>query len=215
MWHQLLKKSTPGILLLGDDAVEFQSPKFSHKWPYSELKTLDLSNLPQREEGKRRRSDGAQDLVITGYENRHWHEPGERRFRFTLEQPMPPDIAAEFTARVGRPVVNGDPDPAQPVIAEIPAHRRERFGGSNGTLRMRKDGIDYLTSDGRDARSWRWSDIQTLANPAPYEFRVTAYREVVEFDLKQPFSRGLFDKLWDSLYAADLNVAPPTEVHHQ
>ena len=62
---------------------------------------------------------------------------------------------------------------------------------------MREDGIDYVAADGRDGRSWRWSDIQTLANPNPWEFRVTAYREIVEFDLKRPLSRELFDRLWD------------------
>ena len=101
------------------------------------------------------------------------------------------------------------------MIAELPAHHRERFGGSNGTLRLREDGIDYVAADGRDGRSWRWSDIQTLANPNPWEFRVMAYREIVEFDLKQPLSREMFDWLWNSLYAQDLNVAPPNGGQHQ
>ena len=137
-----------------------------------------------------------------------------------LSQPMPPGTAAGFTARVGRPAINGDPNPGDPypgaaVIAELPAHHKERFGGSNGTLRLRDDGIDYVAADGRDGRSWRWSDIQTLANPNPWEFRVMAYREIVEFDLKRPLSRELFDRLWNSLYAQDLNVAPPNGSHHQ
>jgi hypothetical protein len=66
-------------------------------------------------------------------------------------------------------------------------------------LRLRDDGIDYLT-EGRDSRNWRWADIQTIANPNPYELRVTAYREIVEFDLKQPLSRSLFERIWDQLY---------------
>ena len=212
----LLRKSIKGTLLFDKAGIEFRAPKFSHRWPYGEIKTFDLS--------------GARELVITDYENRHWHEPGERSFRFTLSQPMRPGTAAGFTRRVGRPVINGDPNPGDPnpgdpnpgdpnpgaaVIADLPAHHRERFGGSNGTLRMREGGIDYVTADGRDSRSWRWSDIQTLANPNPWEFRVTAYREIVEFDLKRPLSPELFDRLWNSLYARDLSVAPPDGSHHQ
>jgi hypothetical protein len=200
-FHQVLKKLTAGTLLFDNTAVEFKSQKFSHRWVYDEIKTFELS--------------GARELVITDYENRHWHEPGERRFRFTLSQPMPPGTAAEFASRVGRPVINGDSFPSPVVIAELPAHHRERFGGSNGTLRLREDGIDYVAADGRDGRSWRWSDIQTLANPDPWEFRVMAYREIVEFDLKRPLSRELFDRLWNSLYARDLNVAAPDGGHHQ
>jgi hypothetical protein len=200
-FQQVLKRTVKGTLLLDSDGLEFKSQKFSRRWPYGEIETFDLS--------------GARVLAITSYENRHWHEPGERRFRFTLSQPMPPDIAAGLTASVERPVINGDPYPDARVIAEIPAHHRERFGGSNGTLRLREDGIDYVAADGRDGRSWRWADIQTLANPNPWEFRVTAYREIAEFDLKQPLPHELFDRLWDSLYAQDLNVAPPDGGHHQ
>jgi hypothetical protein len=200
-FHQLLKKEILGALLVDNDGIAFQSPKFSKRWAYGEIETFDLS--------------GARELVITGYENRHWHEPGERRFWFTLNRPLPPDLAASVAAWVGRPVINGDPRPDTAAIAEIPAHHRERFGGSNGTLRFREDGIDYVAADGRDGRSWRWSDIQTLANPNPWEFRVMAYREIVEFDLKRPLSRDLFDRLWDILYAADLNLAPEKDGHHQ
>ena len=186
-FERLLNKAIHGTLRFDSGGIEFQSPRFSQRWLYGEIKTFDLS--------------GARELIITDYGNRHWHEPGDRRFRILLSQPMPPEIAAGLAARVGRPVINGDPDPNAAVIAEIPAHRRERFGGSNGTLRLREDGIDYVASDGRDGRSWRWSDIQTLANPDPWEFRVTAYREIVEFDLKRPLSPALFDRLWDFLYA--------------
>jgi len=194
-------KAAKGALLFDDAGIEFRSPRFSQRWPYGEIKTFDLS--------------GAREMVITDYGNRHWHEPGERRFRFELAQPMPPDIAARCAARVGRPVINGDPFPKADVIAELPAHHRERFGGSNGMLRFRNDGIDYVASDGRDGRSWRWSDIQTIANTDPWEFRVTAYREIVEFDLKQPLPPALFDRLWDSLYAKDLNLTAPKEGHRQ
>ncbi len=200
-FHQVLKKPIRGTLLFDNEGIEFRAPKFSQRWVYGEIKTFDLS--------------GARELVITDYENRHWHEPGARSFRFTLSLPLPPGTAAEFTARVGRPVINGDPVPGAAVIAELPAHHRERFGGSNGTLRLREDGIDYVAADGRDGRSWRWSDIQTLANPNPWEFRVMAYREIVEFDLKRPLSGEMFDRLWNSLYAQELNVAPPNGGHHQ
>ncbi len=200
-FHQLLKKEILGALLVDNEGISFQSAKFSKRWAYGEIKTFDLS--------------GTRELVITGYENRHWHEPGERRFWFTLNRPLPPDLAASVAERVARPVINGDPRPDATAIAEIPAHHSERFGGSNGTLRFREDGIDYVAADGRDGRSWRWSDIQTLANPNPWEFRVTAYREIVAFDLKRPLSRDLFDRLWDMLYAEGLNIAPGKDGQHQ
>jgi hypothetical protein len=120
---------------------------------------------------------------------------------------MRAEIAAEFTERVGKPVRNGIPSPNVAVLSEIPAHHRMRFGGSNGALRLKDTGIDYVTENGRDSRTWRWADIQTIANPNPYELRVTAYRETVEFDLKRPLARVVFEQMWDRLYAADLNLS--------
>jgi hypothetical protein len=191
-WHRSLKKTLPGTLVVDTDGVAFSSAKFNQRWAYIEIHSFDLST---------------RELTITGYQNRHWHEPGEQRFQFTLSEPMPPEIAAQLTEHVGKPVRNGIPLPGVAAMAEIPAHHRMWSGGSNGTLRLKDDGIDYVTENGRDSRTWRWADIQTIANPNPYELRVTGYREIVEFDLKQPMSRDLFEVMWDRLYAAGLNLS--------
>jgi hypothetical protein len=199
--HRVLRRPTSGKLIVDDSGVEFRAAKLSHRWAYSDIKTFTMS--------------GPQSITITDYENRHWHEPGEQSFSFTLVNPIPGDVAARMTAMVGRPVINSDPEQRLPSFAEIPAHRRGRFGGNNGTLRFREDGIDYATPDGRDERSWRWSDLQTIASSDPWQFRVTAYREIVEFDLKRPMTRELFDRLWTRLYADDLNLTPPQHGGHK
>lgn len=205
-WHRTLKKAEHGTLFVDRDGVEFRSADagkkraFSHRWKYVDIHTFDLS---QRE------------LTLLTYQNRPWHEPGERPFRFTLSESMPPDIAAQLTERVGKPVRNGVPLPSVATVEEIPAHRRAWSGGTNGTLRLKDDGIDYVTENGRDSRSWRWADIQTLANPNPYELRVTAFREIVEFDLKQPLSRDVFERMWDRLYASGLNLSVSHEEIHR
>jgi hypothetical protein len=199
--HRHLQKPIVGMLLFNDAGLEFRSPKASHRWSYEEIRTFDLT--------------GSTELTVTDYENRDWHEPGEQRYRFTLTKPIPPALAGMLTARVGRPVINGDPETNVPSIAEIPAHRRNRFGGTNGSLRFREDGIDYLTANARDARSWRWSDIQTIASSDPWTLRVSGYREIVEFDLKRPLAPDLFNRLWDRLYASGLNIVPETHGDHQ
>lgn len=199
-WHRTLQKAEPGTLLLKADGVEFRSAKLSRRWEYVDIHTFDLS---QRQ------------LTLITYENRHWHEPGERPFRFTLSEPMPPEIAAQFTNRVGKPVRNGAPTTTTAILSEIPAHHRTWSGGSNGTLRLKDTGVDYVTEGSRDSRTWRWADIQTIANPNPYELRIMGYREIAEFDLKQPISRGLFETMWNNLYASSLNLSPSGAPSHQ
>ena len=184
-WHRTLEKSVRGTLLIDDAGVEFQSPKLKERWVWLEIDSFDLSTS---------------EFTLISYLNRPWHEPGDRRFHFTLAEPIPPAVASELSTRIARPARNGDPSPKAAATAEIPAHRRAFSGGSNGVLRFRDDGIDYVTRDGRDARSWRWADIETIANPNPWELRVGGYREVAEFDLKQPMPRDLFERVWDGLY---------------
>ena len=199
-WHRLLKKDVPGSLVLDDAGVEFRSPKFNRRWAYIDIHSFDLS---------------ARELTLDSYQNRPWHAPGEQRYQFTLSEPMPPEIAAQLTDRVGKPVRNGVPLQRVAALSEISAHRRAWSGGSNGTLRLKDTGIDYVTESGRDSRTWRWADIQTVANPNPYELRVTGYRETVEFDLKQPLARVVFEQMWDRLYAADLNLSVGREDAHR
>lgn len=192
-WHRFLKRATPGTLILDQDGVEFRSRSFTNRWTYADIQTFDLAET---------------DLTLTSYENRPWYAPGNRRFHFTWTQPIPANVASLFAERVSKPVRNGVPDQSGPVLGEIPAHRRARWAGSNGRLRFTESGIAYVTDDGRDAGDWRWTDLQTIANPNPYELRLTGYREVVAFDLKKPMPRELFEHLWDQLYAATLNILP-------
>ena len=180
-----------GLLIIDTDGVEFQrlgGP--SLKFPYVEIQTFDLL-LPRR-------------LVVKSYANRGWLRPGEKEFRFDLDEPVPVGIAAELARRVEKPLRSGELQADRAAFATIPARHVTRFGGSNGTVRFSDEGIDYLSDTAGDSRSWRWADIQTLANPDPYRLRVTGYRETFDFKLKQPLSRHLFDQLWDKVYAQDL-----------
>ena len=198
-WHRVLRKAVPGILLLDDDGVEFRSAKFHERWAYVDVHSFELS---------------AKELTLNSYQNRPWHEPGDRNFRFSWTEPMAPDVAARLTDRLGKPVRNGIPAAKAVALLQIPAHHRMWSGGSNGTLRLKEDGIDYVTENGSDSHAWRWVDIQTIANPDPYEFRVTGYREIVDFDLKQPLPRAAFEQIWDRLYAAGLNLSTSARELH-
>ena len=185
-----LISKTSGTIVINDRGVEFTPKKGSPlRWSYVEIQSFRLT---------------AKRLNLTTYQNRSWHFPGDREFHFDLKDPVPPAVAEEFARRVQKPVKNGRPNPAASGFASLQARRRTFGGGTNGVLHFRNSGIDYVTSKGRGSRSWRWSDIQTVANPDPYHFRVHGYRETFEFELKQPMSRKLFDRLWDAVYARDL-----------
>ncbi|HLY60561.1 MAG TPA: hypothetical protein VKV95_07315 [Terriglobia bacterium] len=194
-------RTVRGTLIFNSKGVEFNSEKhFSHRWPFVEIQTFELS--PHR-------------FLLTGYENRSKYLPGDRQFRFDLTSDVSPVVAAELARRVAKPVKNDEPDPNVAGYATLPARHTSRAGGSNGVLRFTDDGIDYMTAFKQDARRWRWADIQILANPDAYHFRVGAYRETFEFELKEPMAKELFEKLWDYVYGRDLDIKPLNGGSHQ
>jgi hypothetical protein len=128
------------------------------------------------------------------------HMPGIERLRFEITGAVPPGIAAELAGKVQRPSQNAVPDPAAQGIV-IPAHHRSVAGGTNGILRFRDGGIDYVTSAPGDSRSWRWADLETLSSPDPYHLLAFGYRDTYSFDLKELLPQALYNRLVDALDA--------------
>ncbi len=178
--------SEKGDLVIDADGIEFRSAKGQRmKLPYLEVQTFLLSS---------------HSLAIESYQNRKKHLPGVERYRFDLSENVPPELAAELARKIQRPSQNAVPDPeAQGIV--IPAHHRTHTGGTNGTLRIRDGGIDYVTNVPGDSRSWRWADLQTLSDPDPYHLFVFGYRDTYTFDLKEPLSQSLFYRMVDALDA--------------
>jgi hypothetical protein len=183
--HQAIGRES-GDLKISNEGIEFLSNKGrTMKWPFVEVQTFLL--LPRA-------------LTIETYQNRTHHVPGMKRFRFDLDQAVPPEIAAELSQQIQRPSKNGIPDPTSQGIV-ILAHHRTLTGGTNGTLRLSDSGIDYVTGVRGDSRSWRWADLQTLSDPDPFHLLVFGYRDTYSFDLKEPLPRSSFYRLVEALDA--------------
>ncbi|MGH9328666.1 MAG: hypothetical protein ACRD2B_18515 [Terriglobia bacterium] len=186
-------RSDRGVLEIDNHGITFRALKGpSIGWTFTDIQSFYLTR---------------DTLRVRTYENRGWHLPGEKVYRFALSRAVPPEVAEALAARVAKPSQNGDPNPYLPAFAVIPARHSARLAGTNGTLRFTWGGIDYMTSIGRDARSWRWADIQTLAHPSAYRFTVGGYRETYSFELKKPMSQRLFDRLWDAVYGQGLRLS--------
>jgi hypothetical protein len=180
-----------GTLRADSQGIEFMPRKgASMRWTFDQIKDLDLQ--------KHR-------VVLLGYDNRKWDLPGTRRYDLEFENEITPAVVSSLTEKMGRPVRNRVPDPDAPAITVIAVRRSEHFGGSNGLLRIRQQGIDYITAQPGQSRSWRWRDLQTLSNPDPYHLLVFGYQDSYAFDLKETFSQDLFDHLSDEIWTHNEN----------
>ena len=184
--------SDHGTLLIDRSGVEFRSANgHSRRWAFEQISGAFIA--PHR-------------LVLKTYVNRTLHLPGERQYSFEFTRALPPAVAAAFAEAIRRPSQNADPDPNAPAIAVIPVRHRTLTGGTNGVLRFRKEGIDYITRSKGDSRSWRWADLQSLSDPDPYQLFVFGYRDTYTFDLKAALSRSLIDCATDEIYAHNESI---------
>lgn len=175
-----------GDLRIGTNGIEFESVSHgTEKWTFQDIQTFRLSS---------------RSLVIETYQNRKRHLPGIERYKLDLDQPVPPMIAAELARAVQRPSQNAVPDTTSQSL-EISAHHRTLTGGTNGTLRFRDDGIDYVSRTAADNRSWRWADLETVSNPDPWHLFVFGYRDTYAFDLKERVSRETLNHISDEIWA--------------
>jgi hypothetical protein len=189
---------TTGVLRTDSKGINFvpMAGATTH-WGFTEIKDLDLQK---------------DRMVVVGYDNRKWDIPGTRRFELEFKKEITPAVAASLTAEVDRPVRNRIPDPDTPAITVIAVRRSGHVGGSNGLLRIRQQGIDYVTAQPGQSRSWRWLDLQTLSNPDPYHLFVFGYLDSYAFDLKEPLSRKVFNHLSDEIWThneSDMRGGPP------
>jgi hypothetical protein len=183
---------TSGTLRADARGVEFVPGKgASRRWTAGEIKSLDLE---------------AHRLILVGYDNRGWHLAGTQEFEWEVTKDITPAVAASLTADIGRPVRNRLPDREAPMTTVVAVRRSGHFGGSNGVLRIRKQGMDYVTAQPGESRSWRWLDLQTLSNPDPYHLFVFGYRDTYAFELKAPLSREMLNHASDEIWAHNENA---------
>lgn len=178
--------STPGTLRINAQGIEFVPIKgATARWAFAQIKELDLQ--------KHR-------LVLVGYDNRKWPLPETQQFDLRFKNEMTAIVAGSLTEKIARPVRNGIPDPNATADTVIAVRRSKHYGGSNGLLRIRRQGIDYVTAQPRQSRSWRWLDLQTVSNPDPYHLFVFGYRDSYAFDLKGSLTRQVFNHISDEIW---------------
>ena len=140
-------------------------------------------------------------LRFETYDVDKWKPIERRGYTFCAQTDAPLDSLAQFlTARLHRPVVGHY---WQRALFEVPAYHRRAFGGSNGTLRIGEESIQYLSDQPADARTWLYRDIETIGRPDSFRFRVTTSRETYVVELKDELPEGAYESAWGRVYGLE------------
>ena len=191
MRHEHRRKGCDGVMTVDDNGVRFAGPKgHSWTWKYAEIQQLQLE--PKR-------------IRILSYEDNKWQLGADREFDFTGTPPY------ELLVQIWKDVMDQRFVEALPPqlnvegVYAIPVKHLKRISGSNGTLTFTDIAIAYATSAAGEARTWRYSDIDSISSSGPFQLTITTFerarahygdRKGFNFQLKQPITEARYNEIW-------------------
>lgn len=188
-----------GTLSIDQRGVSCQETGKKHprhlSWSYQDIQQLELA--PSR-------------LRVLTYQSNKWKLGAARGYTFvalagqdfTSSYPLLKDrLDQRFVAELA--------DPAVQPLWSVPVKLRGTIAGSQGVLSIGRDRIVYATARPGASRTWRYRDIDNLANPGPFELTLTTFeralarygnRKDFNFQLKEPLDERRYNELWRELH---------------
>lgn len=140
----------------------------------------------------------AHELRFETYEVQKWKPIERRTYEFRAQPDAPVDELAQFLAsRVHRPVVGHYKENSQFRVA---AFHRRALRGTDGTLEIGEESIQFVSDKPADSRTWLYRDIETIGRPDSFRFRVTTNRETYVLELKDDLPEAAFQFAWSRVY---------------
>jgi hypothetical protein len=140
----------------------------------------------------------ARALRFETYEVQKWKPIERREFTFRAQPDAPVEELAQFLAsRVHRPVVGHYSAASQ---FQVSAYHRRTLGGTDGTLEIGEDSIQFVSDKPADSRTWLYRDIETIGKPDSFRFRVTTSRETYILELKAELPEEAYQLAWRKVY---------------
>ena len=179
--HEHLRGGCTGAMTVDENGVRFTgAKKHTWSWKYEDIQQLRLS--PER-------------IYILTYKDSKLRLGEDREYNFTGKVPAEELYALlrdrmdqRFVAAVGQAI-------GLPTWSVSVKHLRPIIG-SEGTLNFGAEAIVYSTPAKTESRTWRYSDIESVASSGPFQLTITTLEKGFNFQLKQPITESRYNELW-------------------
>lgn len=177
--HDHLRKFCSGTLAIDESGIRFAGPKgHAWNWPYADIQQLTL--YPE-------------SIHILSYKDRsNWKLGKDVAYTFKGKFPIEA-LAGQWNAKLDQRFVAAVAV-AQPSGLQLPVKQLGLMKGTQGTLTFGKESVVFDAA--RNARSWRYSDIQFLSSDGPFQLTVTTLEKQFQFQLKQAITESAYNQLW-------------------
>jgi hypothetical protein len=180
--HQHLHKWCAGTLTVDAEGIGFAGPKgHAWKWAYRDIQQLTLSPGEIR--------------VLTYNDASRWKLGKDLAYEFRGEFPAE-SLARQWSATLDQRFVAAiaSPPSGAGALATLPAKQLGLTRGDQGTITFTADSVIFDSP--RNARTWRYSDIQSISSSSPFQLSITTFEKQFQFQLKGPLNESTYNQLW-------------------
>jgi hypothetical protein len=132
------------------------------------------------------------------YEVQKWKPVEQVEYTFRAQPDTSIDELGSFlAAHVHRTVVGHYKEAAQFRVA---AFHRRALKGTDGTLEIGEESIQFVSDQPADSRTWLYRDIETIGRPDSFRLRVTTTRETYVLELKEDLPEAAYQLAWSRIY---------------
>lgn len=183
--HEHLRKGCNGVLTVDENEIRFSgAKKHQWTWKYQDIQQLTLS--PTR-------------IRILSYKDSKIRLGADMEFNFTGKLPAD-ELYRQWSAKLDQRFVAAvAPGDAQGDAVSGQSFGVKRLGlvtGSEGILTFAAETIVYATPSKDQSRTWRYSDVQTIASSGAFQLTITTLETQFNFQLKQPITEAGYNELW-------------------
>jgi hypothetical protein len=191
--HEHLRKGCAGVMTVDENGVRFTGAKqHAWRWKYEDIQELRLA---------------PESIHILTYKDSKLRLGKDREYNFIGKIPaeelyplLKDRMDQRFVAAVGQ--VSDLPS------WSLPAKHLRPIVGSEGTLSFTADAIVYSTAVRAESRTWRYSDIDTIASSGPFQLTITTLEKTFNFQLKQPITEARYNNLWLQIEKTNGRIQP-------
>ena len=178
--HEHLRKFCAGTLTVDPNGIRFNGPKnHAWNWPYAEIQQLTL------------RSGSIH--ILSYKDSNNWKLGKDVSYTFTGEFPTD-DLERQWTAQLDQRFVAAVAQASGLSSLKFEVKQLALTKGTQGTLTFGGSAVVYDTA--RDARTWRYNDIQFISSANPFQLTITTLEKQFRFQLKQAITESAYNQLW-------------------
>ena len=179
--HEHLRKGCAGTMTVDETGVSFTgAKKHVWSWKYEDIQQLRLT---------------PESVYILTYKDSKLRLGKDREYNFTGKIPAE-ELYTFLKNRMDQRLVAAVGQAIGLPTWSLPVKHLRPIVGTEGTLAFTADAIVYSTPAKAESRTWRYSDIESVASSGPFQLTITTLEKGFNFQLKQPITEARYNQLW-------------------